>query len=396
MCSLWEKFTLQGAIKLLCVLYLCCPQRRLKMQKENKMTEVNVMTEEERLAKENFEVKKRHGISNSQKKDSSAKIIFGDPVLCAQFLDGYVDIPMLKNIKPEDIEDVSNRYVHMFTEERNSDVVKRVHVKDEKGKKLPFYIISLIEHKNKVDYNVSMQILRYMVYIWEEYEKEMEKKQKGISKTKNFRYPPVLPIIFYDGASNWTTSTHLKERIILSDTLLKYIPDFDCILVQLKDYSNAELLKRKNELSIVMLIDKLQSADDFKVLEKDANSAYIQEIVEHSSEYLLEIIEQIVEGLLAKLNIPQAEIDEFARQIKERKMAEWCANFKGYDVQAARAEAQKIGLAEGRAEEKETGIEKMIHSLKKYSLSKDQIITELMEQYNLSKEEAVKKLINNQ
>ncbi len=36
------------------------------------------------------------------------------------------------------------------------------------------FFASLSEHKTKVDYNVSMQMLRYMVYIWEDYEKEME------------------------------------------------------------------------------------------------------------------------------------------------------------------------------------------------------------------------------
>ncbi|MBR1914418.1 MAG: Rpn family recombination-promoting nuclease/putative transposase, partial [Lachnospiraceae bacterium] len=36
-------------------------------------------------------------------------------------------------------------------------------------------MIALIEHKSTVDYNVSMQLLRYMVYIWEDYEKEQEK-----------------------------------------------------------------------------------------------------------------------------------------------------------------------------------------------------------------------------
>lgn len=39
-----------------------------------------------------------------------------------------------------------------------------------------FFIISLIEHKSKVDYNVVMQIFRYMSFIWEDYEREMEKK----------------------------------------------------------------------------------------------------------------------------------------------------------------------------------------------------------------------------
>lgn len=273
------------------------------------------------------------GLTNSKTKDSSGKIIFSDAVLCSQFLNGYVNIPILKNVQPGDIEDVTNRFVHMFTEERNSDIVKKIHLKNEKT---PFYIISIIEHKNKVDYNVSMQILRYMVYIWEEYEKEMEKKKAGISKTKSFRYPPILPIIFYDGVSNWTASTQLRERIILSDTLLEYIPDFNCILIQLKDYSNYELMKRKNELSVVMMIDRLQNADDFSILEKEVSAEYIQEAVKQSPKYLLDLITQLVEVFLAKMNIPQEEIDVFARQIKEQNMAELFANFKGYDVQETR------------------------------------------------------------
>lgn len=75
-------------------------------------------------------------ISNSQIRDSSSKIIFGEPVLCAQFLRGYVNIPIIKDVQPEDIEDVSDRYVHMFVEERNSDVVKKVRLKEDET---PFY-----------------------------------------------------------------------------------------------------------------------------------------------------------------------------------------------------------------------------------------------------------------
>ncbi|MBD5540250.1 MAG: hypothetical protein HDR00_03505, partial [Lachnospiraceae bacterium] len=85
--------------------------------------------------------------SNSRTRDSSSKLIFENPVLCAQFLRGYLDIPLLKEVQPEDIEDVSERYVHMFTEERNSDVVKRVNIKTDGT---PFFLVSLIEHKAKV------------------------------------------------------------------------------------------------------------------------------------------------------------------------------------------------------------------------------------------------------
>lgn len=171
-----------------------------------------------------------------------------------------------------------------------------------------------------------------------------------------------------------------------------YILDFDCILVQLKDFSNAELMKRKNELSIVMLIEKLQSADDFKTLEQEVDSAYMQEAVEHSPEYLLDIMSQIVEVLLAKLNIPQEEIDGFTGQIKERNMAELFANFKAYDVQATRAEARAEGKKVGQEQEREAGIEKLIKAAMELGASKERTCQQLMKQYELTESEAAKKV----
>lgn len=340
-------------------------------------------------------------LHSSKVKDSSSKIIFEDPVLCSQFLKGYVDIPILKDVQPEDIEDVTERFVHMFTEERNSDIVKRVRTKinDES-----FFLISLIEHKSVVDYNVVMQILRYMVFIWEDYEKEMERQHKGISRTKEFKYPPILPIIFYDGADGWTAGTRLQERVLFSDMFAKYIPDYQCILMQLNNYSNEELLKRKEELSIIMLIDKLKNAADYTELEQGISEEYLREATGNSSEYLLGIVAQVVEILLAKLNVPDEEVLRFTGQIKEKKMGELLANFEAWDVQAIRREAREEyrekgkaeGLAEGKAEglEKglEAGIEKMVKAFKAVAQSPKVVKQQLMEQYEISEEEAEKKI----
>lgn len=82
--------------------------------------------------------------------------------------------------------------------------MKRVHIRGIGEKNfLPFFIISLIEHKSKVDYNVVIQIFRYMSFIWEDYEREMEKKQKGISRRKGFRYPPILRNICWKSFPGW-------------------------------------------------------------------------------------------------------------------------------------------------------------------------------------------------
>lgn len=52
------------------------------------------------------------------------------------------------------------------------------------------------------------------------------------SKAKDFKYPPILPIVYYEGNKRWTAERNFKNRTYLSDTLGKYIRDFK----NLKEY----------------------------------------------------------------------------------------------------------------------------------------------------------------
>ena len=344
---------------------------------------------EEKHQKKHVKQVNETNLVNTRVKDSSAKLIFKDPILCAQFLRDYVDIPLLKTVQPEDIEDITRRYIHMFTEERDSDVVKKVRIKDSE---MPFYLISLIEHKSQIDYNVVMQVFRYMAFIWEDYEKEMEQKHSGISKTEGFRYPPILPLLFYDGSDNWTAATKLHDRILLSDVLGEYIPDYQCMLIQLGDYSNAELMEKKNELSVIMLIDRLRNRADFSKMNEEIDTEYLSEVTAQTPEYLLGIMAQIMEILLEKLNVPFEEAEAFAEQIKERKMGELLANFEGWDVQAIRKEAREEAREEARREIREEDIGKLLSVLKTLSISKNIAKQQIMKEYELSETEAGKML----
>lgn len=276
-------------------------------------------------------------ISNSKLHDSSSKIIFGNAELCSQFLRNYMDMPILKNIKAEDIEDVSERYIPMFTEERNSDTVKRIKISENNT----IFFISLIEHKTKVDYNITMQLFRYMVYIWEDYEKEMEKKQKGITKTKDFKYPPILPIVYYEGSERWTAVRNFKDRIFFDRAFEPFTPKFFYKLIQLNDYSVDELVSKNDELSLVMLINRIQTAKEFKALNLPKD--YLKNLSERSTDELLSIIGQVIEVMLRHINVPEEEVVEFTGQVKEKKMGELFECFEEYDVQATRREAREEG-----------------------------------------------------
>nr|WP_294468535.1 Rpn family recombination-promoting nuclease/putative transposase [uncultured Sellimonas sp.] len=287
-------------------------------------------------------------VANKKVKDSGAKLIFGDPILCAQFLRGYTNIEILKDVQPEDITDISERFISMWHEERDSDSIKEIHLKGcpEFGS---IFLITLIEHQSKVDYDMSFRILRYIVLILTDYAKRVEKQHPGITSSKGFQYPPIIPIVFYDGPGNWTASINFHNRTSLSDILGKYIPCFEYCVVPLSQYSNQDLIAKKDELSLVMLIDKLRSAADFRQLQ-EVPAGYLEEISRNSPDSLLQLIAKIISVLLHRLNVPKEEIAGFADQIERRDFAMLFENFEAYDVQETRRVSKEEGIRLGKAQ----------------------------------------------
>lgn len=96
-----------------------------------------------------------------------------------------------------------------------------------------------------------------------DYENEMEKKEKGCTKRKDFKYPPVFPIVYYEGENNWTAVRNFKDRVAFGDTLGQYIPSFEYIVVPLEKYTKEEIIEKNDELSLIMLINKMKSSEDF-------------------------------------------------------------------------------------------------------------------------------------
>ena len=305
---------------------------------------------------------------NKKKSDNSSRLVFKDPILCAQFIRDYVKIPALQSVRPEDIEDVTERFLPLFTSEREADIVKRIHLSNEKA----IFLISLIEHKTKVDYNVIMKLLRYMCYIWEEYEKEMQresdrkkkeqdenkgeenkkgkfqKEKSSVSAHKDFKYPPILPIVYFEGSGKWTAVRSLKERIYLSDIFEPYIPDFTYELVRLHDYSNDQLLEHNDEMSLIMLLNKLQSMADLQGISQVQE--YKKDLLKDTPQHLIDIIGMVTTALLNRMSLPQDEIDEVLDLIKERKMPELFECFEKVDVPKMREEirAEKSKVQEER------------------------------------------------
>ena len=133
-------------------------------------------------------------------RDVNSCEIFKNDLLTSQFLRNYTNIPLLSNVMPEDIEDVSQKYQAFLGVEYKDDTIKKVYIRSTDGTiEKEVYVLSLIEHKSEIDYDVAMQLFRYMSVIWQDYKATQNKKHKGVSASADFRYPLIIPMYIMKG-----------------------------------------------------------------------------------------------------------------------------------------------------------------------------------------------------
>lgn len=298
-----------------------------------------------------FQAKRGHVY---QAQDQGAKAIFGNPELMAQLLRDFVPIPELKDVTSEDIEDISERFLPLNQEERDADSIKRVRLKY-----LPCYIISLVEHKAQVDFRAPFKLLQYITLVWDDYEKEVNRENPGASRRKDFRYPPVIPIIYYEGPGSWTAAMNMRDRVFMPEIFGKYIPNFEYELIRVHDYSTKELVEKGNELSLIMLINQMRSSEDFARL-KEIPGEYFQNIEKKSSREILQILSRVIMLLLRRLNVPMEEIQTVTDRIWKGETEMLFDSFVGYDIQEVRKTSKAEGRKEGRIETEIQMIRKML------------------------------------
>ena len=93
--------------------------------------------------------------------------------------------------------------------------------------------------------------------------KALEKERE----TKQFKFPEVLPMVFYIGSSKWTVPLSLKEMFYGHDLFGGYLLNFNCGLVDVKGYDNESVKGFQSRLLKVMMM--LEKSKGFvEILEK--------------------------------------------------------------------------------------------------------------------------------
>ena len=147
--------------------------------------------------------------------------------------------------------------------------------------------------------------------------------------------------VYYEGIDRWTAGMQLRDRVLTVEGLEEYIPNFSYKLVGIRDYGSEELLDRADEMSLIMLLNKVQTAEDLhRILDLSADA--VNRIVSKSPEHVLDIILDVVYLLCRKVNLSGDETHEMLSQIKEgRNMGYLFENMEHMDIQEERRKTQE-------------------------------------------------------
>ena len=183
--------------------------------------------------------------------------------IVAEHLVAHLDFSQLTQINRSFIPD------NLRSQE--SDIVYGVPFRDEsKTEELLIYI--LIEHQSTIDTTMGFRMLFYMAQIWDFQRREWESNKVPKSQ---WRFRPIVPIVFYTGEQTWRTPLVLSEQMNLPAMLSEFIPTFNTLFLSVKDADAADLTKTDHPLGWLLTVLQKEHAN------KEDIRAALMEAVAH-------------------------------------------------------------------------------------------------------------------
>jgi predicted transposase/invertase (TIGR01784 family) len=197
--------------------------------------------------------------------DVGYKHLFSHRSTFLELLKSFVKKDWVNLIKEEDLILVDKSYILSDFEEEESDILYKININ---GNEVIFYV--LLEFQSRVDFQMPMRLLFYMVEVWRDILKNSTKADR---RRKEFRLPAVVPIVLYNGKNKWTANTSFKEILSGYELFEDNILDFNYIFFDINRYSDDELYNVSNLVSAIFLLD--QQMDQEELIRRLRKTIYI-------------------------------------------------------------------------------------------------------------------------
>jgi len=188
--------------------------------------------------------------------DKFFKETFSNIEVAKDFVINYLPQSIMDIVDINTLEVQKDSFINADLEEAFSDMLFKINVNKQEG-----YLYFLFEHKSYVSKNITIQLLKYMIEIW-----ETKAKKENIREL-----PMIIPLVIYHGNNEWKIKTSLGEMIngydAIPEDVKKYVPDYEYLFYDLSRYTD-EQIKGEVKLRIVLTIFRDIFTKDSQVIRK--------------------------------------------------------------------------------------------------------------------------------
>ena len=174
--------------------------------------------------------------------DSFFKSLFSVKENLQDLLQGTLPREVISKVHLNTLEYDPTEYVDQELARYFKDITCNVHYGDKKIK-----ISLLYEHKSYPAKNIHLQLLRYILNVWEN---QAENKQE---------LTPLIVIVFYHGKLRWISSEVVIE---VPEELKRYVPLFDYVLFDTKDIENHAIIQHFKRPNVKIGVWFLKRSDN--------------------------------------------------------------------------------------------------------------------------------------
>jgi hypothetical protein len=164
---------------------------------------------------------------------------------------------LAKHIDYSRLQRLDRTFISDNFRKREADLVFTAPFTDEQEtREVIIYI--LIENQSTFDPTMPFRILSYMLRIWESQREEFESNKIALTQWK---FRPILPVVFYTGDQKWDEPLDIKRIIDLPKSLEEFIPQHKTILFNLKAASPERLIAYDHPFGWVLRVMQKENAD---------------------------------------------------------------------------------------------------------------------------------------
>lgn len=169
----------------------------------------------------------------------------------------YIDVNLGEAILEEELELIDKAFIPKDFKEKEADVIYKAKLK---GQEVIFYV--LLELQSTVDYTMPFRLLIYMTELQKRIFTNVDIHTR---KQKDFRLPPVVPIVLYNGQKNWNVARSFGEYTKAEEVGGAYTIDFEYFFLDLKKKTTELLTSTNTLIDNVFILDQASDTIELKL-----------------------------------------------------------------------------------------------------------------------------------